>query len=69
MQEHHTVTVNGQSITTSAQTLTGLIAELSLSGASLVAEVNGTIIPSDAYAETILAENDAIELVRFVGGG
>ena len=36
---------------------------------TIVAAVNEVIIEPAKYSETILAENDRIELVAFVGGG
>jgi len=32
-------------------------------------ELNGSIIPRSAYAQTRLIDNDKIEIVQFVGGG
>lgn len=32
-------------------------------------ERNGNIVPKAAYAETILQEDDVLEVVSFVGGG
>ena len=35
----------------------------------LVAEINGEIIPRDKYGQTILRDEDTVELISFVGGG
>jgi len=35
----------------------------------VITELNGTIIPSNAWAQTKLQDGDALELVSFVGGG
>jgi sulfur carrier protein len=35
----------------------------------VITELNGTIIPSDQWAQTNLQDGDALELVTFVGGG
>ena len=35
----------------------------------LAVERNGEIVPKAQYAQTILQDGDAIEIVRFVGGG
>lgn len=50
-------------------TLAALLEALELNPATLVAEHNGVIVHRDAFADTPLAEGDAIELVTFVGGG
>jgi sulfur carrier protein len=35
----------------------------------IAVEKNGEIVPKAKYAETLLAEGDALEVVSFVGGG
>ena len=35
----------------------------------IAVEKNGDIVPKAKYAETLLAEGDALEVVSFVGGG
>ena len=35
----------------------------------IAVEYNGEILPKDKYSQTILKENDCIEVVSFVGGG
>jgi sulfur carrier protein len=35
----------------------------------IITEVNGTIVPSNAWDNTSIKDNDTIELVAFVGGG
>jgi len=50
-------------------TLLELISSLQLPASTIVAEVCGSIIPSDRFADTVLNPHDRIELVRFVGGG
>lgn len=35
----------------------------------IATEINGCIIPKSEYAQTILKEEDTIEIVNFVGGG
>ncbi len=46
-----------------------LINDLSLKKETIVAELNSNIIESSKFNETILVENDLLELIRFVGGG
>lgn len=35
----------------------------------VVVELNGRILKEDDFQDVVLAENDAIEVVSFVGGG
>ena len=49
--------------------LENLIDELNLRNTPIVAEVSGKIISPENYSETILQEEDTVELIRFVGGG
>ncbi len=50
-------------------TLSELLKLLQIDQATVVAEVDGRIIPRTAFGQTELKENAIIELVRFVGGG
>jgi sulfur carrier protein len=50
-------------------TVTTLLRELGVPAASVVVELNKTIIQPDNYATTSLRDNDQVELIRFVGGG
>jgi thiamine biosynthesis protein ThiS len=61
--------VNGEKRESAARTLSGLLAELALAECAVVAEINGVLIDRDAYAATLLARGDVVELIRFVGGG
>lgn len=49
--------------------LTFLLEALELSGKRVAVEKNGEIIPRSQYANTRLAEGDALEIVVAVGGG
>lgn len=64
-----TVIVNGESRLTEAQHVAGLIAELGLSGNAVAVELNGRIIPRAEHAQSLLASDDRLEIVSFVGGG
>ena len=48
--------------------VSGLVAELKLNGKFAI-EINGEIVPRSCYMETILKENDRIEIVGAIGGG
>ena len=61
--------VNGQEMTSTASTLAALLDHLDLAGAAVVAEVNGLIAAREKFAQLPLRDGDAVELVRFVGGG
>ncbi|MDX2040119.1 MAG: sulfur carrier protein ThiS [Acidobacteriota bacterium] len=46
-----------------------LVASLELSAGRLAIELNLSIVPRTAWAETRLQANDKLEIVHFVGGG
>lgn len=48
--------------------VSSLVIELNLTG-KFALEINGEIVPRSGYLETILKENDRIEIVSAVGGG
>jgi thiamine biosynthesis protein ThiS len=50
-------------------TVGGLITQQRLEGQNIVVEVNKTIVPREEFASHTLAHYDAIEILRFVGGG
>ena len=52
-----------------SMTVATLLQELGVSAASVVVELNKTIIQPDCYAASSLQDNDQMELIRFVGGG
>ncbi len=65
-----TITVNGVPRRVRENTsISALLAELSLQPEATVVERNRDILDRARYAEVILEEGDALELVRFVGGG
>lgn len=64
-----TVTVNGETRRTSADTLAALVRELELAPEKVAVERNGEIVPRSTLGEAPLAEGDVLEIVHFVGGG
>lgn len=50
-------------------TLSKLLEVMDIDEATVVAEVDGEIVPRCEFAQTPLSGNQHIELVRFVGGG
>ncbi len=65
-----TLTVNGEERTLeSPRTLTRLLADLDFDPRAVAVEYNGRILKRARYAETVLADGDRLEIVRFVQGG
>jgi sulfur carrier protein len=46
-----------------------LLGDLELAGKRVAVERNGEIVPRSRYADTQLADGDALEIVVAVGGG
>lgn len=46
-----------------------LIRHLQLSPERVAVELNGDIIPRNAYAQTRLSTSDIVEIIHYVGGG
>ncbi|MBF0522130.1 MAG: sulfur carrier protein ThiS [Candidatus Omnitrophica bacterium] len=64
------ITINGKKTALkSPQTLAAIVRQTCKEPQYVVAEVNGKIVKSNGWAKTVIRENDAIELVSFVGGG
>ena len=64
------VQVNGErSEIPATSSLEDLVRQLSLSPARIAIELNQQVVRQDAWTNTLLNENDRIEIVHFVGGG
>ena len=64
------VTVNDEPRTLPAgATVADLVAALGLGPRRIAVEVNRAVIPRATYAEAVLRDGDAIEIINFVGGG
>lgn len=67
------ITLNGETKTFAdgafPATIAALIAALRLDADTLIAEVDGEIVKSDAFAATPLRAGATVELIQFVGGG
>ena len=50
-------------------TLGDLVASLDLPADGIAAAIDRAVVPKSAYADTVLHEGAAIELIRAVGGG
>lgn len=62
------ISLNGESRAFSGRTVADLLAETAPPAPFAVA-VNTAFVPKGAYAETVLAEGDAVDIVRPVVGG
>ena len=64
------IVVNGQEKDVAeGLSVEGLIKELGIRREGTAIEVNREIIPKARYADTVLKQNDRLEIVAFVGGG
>ncbi|MBE0493477.1 MAG: sulfur carrier protein ThiS [Thiomicrospira sp.] len=60
--------INDKPTETKAQTLAGLVVELNIEGAFALA-LNQNFVPKSQYANTLINENDRIEIVAPMQGG
>lgn len=63
-----TIFVNGQSVTTSALCVAELHSELGL-GQMVAIAINNSVVPHDKWAETPLAEDDKVVIIKMAFGG
>lgn len=63
------VTVNGEKVQASGQTIAEYLKNAGYNADRVVVELNLQIISKDKYSEITLKENDAVEILNFVGGG
>jgi len=62
--------VNGRErVLPSGQGILDLLGVLDCHPQTVAIEYNGEILPKSKYAETLLADGDQLEVVRFVQGG
>lgn len=69
MSAQKTITLNGESRRTSAETIAALVRELELDPAKVAVERNREIVPRSTLSEAALTDGDVLEVVHFVGGG
>lgn len=50
-------------------TVAALLSRLEIDGRRVAVELNEYVVKKAAYAETLVQEGDAVEVVNFVGGG
>ncbi|MFS8084310.1 MAG: sulfur carrier protein ThiS [Acidobacteriota bacterium] len=64
------IQVNGEMRSVADEsTLNDLVLALSLAPARIAVELNGEVVRRNLWAETVLTEDDRLEIVHFVGGG
>ncbi len=64
------ITVNGAvSPVQHGTTVATLVASLNLGDRRVAVEVNGTVVPRGAHADTTLTDGDRVEIVHAIGGG
>ena len=63
------VKINGEELDIAGKTLTEYLETTDYDMKRIAVERNGDIVPKAQYAQTLLEEGDAVEVVSFVGGG
>ncbi len=64
------ICLNGEQHTLAeGSTVDALLGALKLDARRVAVEVNLAIVPRSHYPQTHIAEGDAVEIVRFIGGG
>jgi sulfur carrier protein len=61
--------INGKKTAVYGITLSNYLAQEGYRCERVAVELNGSIIPRSAYDQTLLTDNDKMEIVQFVGGG
>ena len=51
------------------QSVVVLLDSLNINGLQVAVAINGVVLSRDAWQQTVVADGDAIEIVRAVGGG
>ncbi|MGN0344910.1 MAG: sulfur carrier protein ThiS [Lachnospiraceae bacterium] len=63
------VKINGEYVDAAGQTLSQYLASTACNPGRIVIERNGEILPREDYDTTILADDDHVEIISFMGGG
>lgn len=63
------VKVNGECLDIAGKTLAQYLAITNYDSKRIAIELNGDIVTKAKYDETVLADDDVVEIVSFVGGG
>ncbi len=63
------VKVNGKELDISGMTVKALLEQQGYDCTRVAVELGEEIVPKAQYADTVLQDGDAVEVVSFVGGG
>lgn len=63
------IMLNGESYTTTAQSIAELITEVGVKEKMIALAQNTVVIQAKDWSSTPLCENDEIEILQFMGGG
>ncbi len=63
------VKINGAACDAAGQNLRDFLESSGYGSERVAVERNGKIVPKADYKDTIIADGDELEVVRFVGGG
>jgi thiamine biosynthesis protein ThiS len=63
------LTINGETQSSSAETLGALVEQLGMKPDRVAIELNREIVPRDQWPQAPLHDGDRLEIVHFVGGG
>lgn len=63
------VKVNGEEKNVAGISVAKLVNDMNYNIMQIAVEINGDIVPKAKYEETIISDEDSIEVVSFVGGG
>lgn len=63
------VKINSEELDVAGKTIAEYIATANYNSKRIAVELNGEIVVKSQYAETVMQDNDTVEIVSFVGGG
>ena len=63
------VKINGELFDKDGKTVSEMLADMDISSQRVAVELNEEIVPKAKYGETVLKDDDKVEVVHFVGGG
>jgi thiazole synthase len=63
------VTINGKQVDAAGKNILAYLSDANYHPQHIVVERNEEIVPREQYANTVLIDNDCVEIVSFMGGG